>query len=660
MGSLSSKATVPSQVKAVASAARQYHDTSETGLYQAPAHQATRVKTISPQPLDDINIKPFTQIALQRRYSEPAQTAKMATDRVRHIDAFESFIATRNFMAIDIDHANLISPAPVEQVQNFPPTVPTKEDSKNPPETKEPEIQCVACCTPLPNKKDPRYPMDVIEPCRLCNGTYCIECVKSMFVEACRDFTRMPPRCCLLIHLHLIKPHLSIEEITEYRSKYEEWSTPKPFYCPRLTCSVFIPERLLPQQAGSKGKRKMDSGIGTPTSSDFHCPKCDGEICVDCRQMAHPSSLCASSDFGIDAETAELLKAWGYKRCPKCSQGVKKMYGCNHMECRCGANFCWGCLQSRDDCDGSCYEGDDEDEDYGSEPDEAEPVMVQGNDADLSTTHHEMATEGDIPLLPQASIGTTSDTTTSAQTPARPRNLDGGSANYWENQGLYFGEEPHDDIRNRICHHTFKAHTISLASSFSPHTPAHELECVKCWSPIRPVIDTSQSTTTQAKLGRKQPLLRNSGVRGGRGRAVYAHRGRRDTVGARLRPAYARGLSASNASSVDAALHLTAHIPPVTSRRADVPTDTMEIIQSAAAIDSPMDIPTPTLVATLATQPKKKPASASPTSAIFTTPPTILSAAQECEDCGLLVCQTCADQSLDQQNADSDASDAEE
>jgi hypothetical protein len=129
------------------------------------------------------------------------------------------------------------------------------------------------------------------------------------------------------IQPHHARPHLTREEFLEFKSKYEEWLTPNPFYCPVPTCSAFIPERLLPEKAIKKKGKRVDSGFGTPTSKTIACPTCEVDICPDCRQVAHPNGLCNISEFGIDAETTELLKSWGYKKCPKCGHGLKRMYG---------------------------------------------------------------------------------------------------------------------------------------------------------------------------------------------------------------------------------------------------------------------------------------------------------------------------------------------
>lgn len=672
MGSYSTKvARSAPHVKAAASPVaptQQHHQKSnkanepEHCQDYAPDLEAAQATFTTPPAFDDTYLKASTQTTTisRRRYSEPAQPALMATetnmDGARHLDAFEGFVAERNLMSIDIDYASLIHPMPVEQlsVPITPPPIP-----KNP---QEPEVQCIGCCAELPREKDPKHAREVVKPCRSCNSAYCVPCVKDMFLKACEDSTRMPPRCCVQIHLHHVKPYLSVEEVTEYKSKYEEWSTLKPFYCPIPTCSVFIPERLLPQQVRAKGKRKADSGIGTPTSPNFACPKCEGEICVDCRQTVHPGSLCAPLDLGVDAETAALLKAWGYKRCPKCSQGLKRMYGCNHMECRCGAHFCWGCMKSRDECGGGCNEDDDDDYSSDSEPDELEPLPGRAEDTEtIAVEEQTMTTERS-----EAAIGglmpVAGNETTTPQRPSRPRNLDGGSAQYWEEQDLYFGHEPSDDIQDRTwdCDHSFEPYTIPFASSLTQHPSSNEVECVKCWCAIRPELETPRKPIDAPAKTSSSNSTTRSGVprrHGPRERGI-PNRGRHFSA-ARLRPTgYTppRGLFRHDAT-IGTAPHLIASLSPLRTRTATTRPEPMEDIQSQADPDATIKLPNTGY--TSSTSPNKKGESTPATSEVFAITSPTYTVAQECHICSLLVCKKCADDILAQRQAEEEQKEAE-
>jgi hypothetical protein len=646
MGSRSTKVEQAPHVEAAAStkapAENQHSNTNgsnENRPCQDNFHWAARKIVAVSQPCDDVSLTFPTQPAptTRRRYSEPPHAAVMATllnsDGVRHLAAFEVFLAERGMMSIDVDYASHVDPISHEQR----PSVTVTNEEKEPDYS---EVQCLVCCSPLPSEKDPRHVREVIKPCRSCSSTYCIPCVKNIFLAACKDSTRMPPRCCTQFHLHHIKAHLTAEEIAEYRSKYEEWNTKEPFYCPTPSCSAFIPERLLPQGARAEGRRKVDSGVGIFTPPEFECPQCEASICIDCRQLSHPNSLCIKLDFGVDPATAALLKAWGYKRCPKCGQGLKRMYGCSHMECRCGAHFCWGCLRNKDVCEGSC--NDDDGEEYAGdmpEPDEPEPFHETGVD---DTGELQTATAGSMEII-------TADSATEAQTASRPRNLDGGSSEYWMHQDLDFGDEPTEDIQDRVwgCSHSFDPYTISLTESLLGAPSTHGMECVKCWCMMRPNIETPPESKASSETP-KTPRLTPRRGRGG-------HRRRDRGAVAQLRPATyvpPRGLDRMDAT-VGTAPHLTVQArsggsspryehsdiePKMTITR----TGNVDEVYAKHEANAPVTT------------------SASNVSGI---PFTTLSVAYECGWCHLLICEKCKDSEeaeLEAQAAATEVEDAPE
>jgi hypothetical protein len=235
----------------------------------------------------------------------------------------------------------------------------------------------------------------------------------------------MPPGCCLgQIHLHHVRRYLTVAEEVEYKTKYEERTTLRPFYCPVPTCSVFISNRLVPQQEG-------DSSAKT-----FSCSACEGQICVDCRQIAHPDNSCATLDRGLDLKTAETLKRLGFKRCPKCSHGLKKIDGCQTMHCRCGASFCWICMKSLNDCSSKCRDEEDKEGTEETLDSDLEAVL---EDVDLN---HEAANDS----LDQT----------------------------WE------------------CRHSF--YTVTWAYAETAPRFNGDMECVKCWRAIYPEPEKPGST----------------------------------------------------------------------------------------------------------------------------------------------------------------------
>ncbi|RYO64115.1 hypothetical protein AA0116_g3927 [Alternaria tenuissima] len=468
-------------------------------------------------------------------------------------------------------------------------------------------------------------------------------------------------------------PHLTGEEFAEFRSKYEEWLTPNPFYCPIPTCSTFIPERLLPEEATKRKGKRTDSGIGTPTSKSIACPTCETGICPDCRQVAHPDSLCNISEFGIDAETTELLKSWGYKKCPKCGHGLKRMFGCNHMECRCGAHFCYACMEDYNNCNGGCGEEDDyDDESFDEDEDEDEDEDVspeQHDDTGLPpNTNEGPDASNEAPQLQ----GTTGEAETTLPQPAsQPRNLDGGGHRYWQRQNLNFGEEPTEDYQDRSwdCEHGFDSCKITIAKALN-NDPSTEMECVKCWCAIHPEIkppnaasntNTNVRTVPASARGADRGITR--GMAAGRGRGRGWGRGR----GAYVPP---RGLFQAH-GAIGTAPHLrhTLSFPLSQSVPAREPSPMEDVRYSSERVVDTYGNTIATSELGLRHRASDEAFSSKiiPTredqgstlrdfdrtpSTIFSESPVKFSLAYECYSCALLVCKKCRDGILDAQNAE--------
>ncbi|KAF2772957.1 hypothetical protein EJ03DRAFT_348014 [Teratosphaeria nubilosa] len=113
-----------------------------------------------------------------------------------------------------------------------------------------------------------------------------------------------------------------------------------------------------------------------PPSHMFTCPKCHIGICIKCRRIQHGTSACDNA--AADQELA-MLEQFGYKRCPLCKHAVKKMHGCNHLQCRCGAHWCYRCQRSIDDCKGNCAD-EESDEDVVNDEESDEDVVFDEED----------------------------------------------------------------------------------------------------------------------------------------------------------------------------------------------------------------------------------------------------------------------------------------
>lgn len=50
--------------------------------------------------------------------------------------------------------------------------------------------------------------------CGKCSHTgYCLKCIKNWFIDACRDESKMPPKCCVAIPLAIVVGHLNTAQV---------------------------------------------------------------------------------------------------------------------------------------------------------------------------------------------------------------------------------------------------------------------------------------------------------------------------------------------------------------------------------------------------------------------------------------------------------------
>ena len=203
------------------------------------------------------------------------------------------------------------------------------------------------------------------------------------------------------------------------------------------------------------------------TQSMFTCPKCHLAICSSCKQIEHGDSACDTSS--ADHELA-MLQSFGYKRCPRCKAGVKKMFGCSHMQCLCGAHWCYHCQRSIDDCDGACEPGpdvdDEEEDDYDSELDEEE--------------------SGEPGVRPQAELRLERrDNVRNNTTENRVVSLDAGGGQRWADGTYDFGEEPEEEPVSQVrsCSHHFEKYR-ALSDDGINRGDLDRMECNRCFTGV--------------------------------------------------------------------------------------------------------------------------------------------------------------------------------
>ncbi|KAF8446996.1 hypothetical protein BDZ91DRAFT_752546 [Kalaharituber pfeilii] len=177
-----------------------------------------------------------------------------------------------------------------------------------------------------------------------CQHLYCVSCLKQFFTKATQDQEVFPPRCCKLpIPFYLIYRRLTKQEVKRWRDKVAEYTAKDKLYCSNPICSAFI-------------------NIPPPTSmcrrpDALTCRVCKRGTCVKCKSPEHTGDCPEDDDITATLSTAAEN---GWARCSNCHAIVELSFGCLHMSCRCGAEWCYRCGTKWGTCSCGDFESDDE------------------------------------------------------------------------------------------------------------------------------------------------------------------------------------------------------------------------------------------------------------------------------------------------------------
>jgi hypothetical protein len=324
------------------------------------------------------------------------------------------------------------------------------------------------------------------------------------------------------------------------------------------------------------------------------------------------------------------------------------------MECRCGAHFCYSCMQEPDACGRAC--ADEEEEQYDSGGELVEPEDTESP----SGTNDAPALSDEMPQVQETVDGTAVAT---SQPVPQLRNLDGGGQRYWEEQALDFGDEPREDyqVHSWNCDHSFEIYKIPLANALI-YSSADEMECVKCWCSIHPEMEAPDAASKNETTVKIVPSGLVRRPVGGYGRGFGRRGGRRRGRVGYIPP---RGLFQTG-DAIGTAPHLTTTVTsPLSQSVPQRETSPMEDVQysSDRVVDTYGNI-----ISTSEVELRRR-ASADSFLAELVSPreatdginwtdfkvPSIFSSitttakfslAHECVNCGLLVCASCRDASL--------------
>lgn len=223
------------------------------------------------------------------------------------------------------------SHAPSTRTQQAPSVTPTRATRRSslfgsffapaPPVHVEPEklVECLTCLDDVPRSKAAKLK---------CGHRMCRPCLKRIFKLSVTDPQHMPPKCCTADHIPLKHVETLFDNNFKrtWNRKFHEFSTKNRIYCPARRCGEWIkPENIHKEDGKKYGK----------------CSRCKTKVCCLCNGRWHGSKDCPK-----DEETNKLLetaKQAGWQRCYSCRTMVELKEGCNHMTCRCTAEFCMIC-----------------------------------------------------------------------------------------------------------------------------------------------------------------------------------------------------------------------------------------------------------------------------------------------------------------------------
>ncbi|KAF2016225.1 hypothetical protein BU24DRAFT_197075 [Aaosphaeria arxii CBS 175.79] len=163
-----------------------------------------------------------------------------------------------------------------------------------------------------------------------CGHHMCHSCLKRQFTLSVSDPQHMPPKCCTEEHIPLKHVDRLFDDKFKrlWNKKYQEYTSSNRIYCPMKGCGEWI----------KPSKIKLDMTTGRKYA---RCGRCSTKVCVLCSSRFHTRRECPR-----DEETnriVQMAKDQGWQRCYKCKAIVELKEGCNHMTCRCTAQFCMMC-----------------------------------------------------------------------------------------------------------------------------------------------------------------------------------------------------------------------------------------------------------------------------------------------------------------------------
>lgn len=167
-----------------------------------------------------------------------------------------------------------------------------------------------------------------------CSHRMCHSCLRRIFTMSVTDPQHMPPKCCTQDHIPLkhVEKLFDTRFKMKWNQKYQEYTTKNRIYCPARGCGEWIKPAQI----------HVDTSGGANTGRKYgKCTRCRTKVCCTCNGKWHTSRECPKDE--ATQRFVEIAQKEGWQRCFNCSAMVELNEGCNHMTCRCRAEFCMIC-----------------------------------------------------------------------------------------------------------------------------------------------------------------------------------------------------------------------------------------------------------------------------------------------------------------------------
>ncbi|KAI4088369.1 MAG: hypothetical protein LQ344_006154 [Seirophora lacunosa] len=198
----------------------------------------------------------------------------------------------------------------------------------------EKQVECLTCLSTYPSSRTALL---------ACSHRMCHSCLRRIFTLSLTDPQHMPPKCCIPdqhIPLKHVDRLFDLKFKMKWNQKYQEYTTKNRLYCPARGCGEWIKPAHI----------HIDSSGGANTGRKYgKCTRCRTKVCAACNGRWHSSRICPRDD--ATKQFIEIAKKEGWQRCYNCSATVELKEGCNHMTCRCKAEFCMICGVKWKGCD---------------------------------------------------------------------------------------------------------------------------------------------------------------------------------------------------------------------------------------------------------------------------------------------------------------------